>query len=80
MPASLYAAGLDEHRFQVCLSEMAHQALHDSCTPTNPRAVSLADLESMLRRAYHGGGNGNDPSSSLRTLRDDVQGEGIRRD
>lgn len=78
MPTSLHAAGLDEHRFQVCLNEMAHQALHDGCTPTNPREASLADLESMLRRAYHGAA-GNDPSSSLRTLRDNVQGEGIRR-
>jgi 1-propanol dehydrogenase len=54
LPANLHAAGVDEHRFQVCLSELAHQALRDSCTPTNPRDVNAADLERLFLRAYHG--------------------------
>ncbi|MFC0229079.1 1-propanol dehydrogenase PduQ [Serratia aquatilis] len=52
MPANLQAAGVDEHRFQVCLGELANQALRDSCTPTNPRNVTAAELEHLFRRAY----------------------------
>lgn len=54
LPANLQAAGVDEHRFQVCLNELANQALHDSCTPTNPRKVNAADLERLFCRAYSG--------------------------
>ncbi|WP_337262549.1 MULTISPECIES: 1-propanol dehydrogenase PduQ [unclassified Serratia (in: enterobacteria)] len=52
MPANLQAAGVDEHRFQVCLGELASQALRDSCTPTNPRNVTTAELEHLFHRAY----------------------------
>ncbi|RLM06424.1 alcohol dehydrogenase [Gibbsiella quercinecans] len=55
LPANLQAAGVEEHRFQVCLGELATQALHDSCTPTNPRDVNAADLERLFRLAYSGG-------------------------
>ena len=55
LPANLQAAGVEEHRFQVCLGELAEQALHDSCTPTNPRDVNAADLEKLFRLAFSGG-------------------------
>src|SRR5476651_2593810 len=55
LPTNLQAAGVEEHRFQVCLGELATQALHDSCTPTNPRDVNAADLEKLFRLAYSGG-------------------------
>ena len=33
---------------------MAEAAIHDRCTPTNPRPVSKQDLVNLYRDAYSG--------------------------
>jgi alcohol dehydrogenase class IV len=46
--------GIDASSFEAELSGMAEAALHDRCTPTNPRPVSKQDLVNLYRDAYNG--------------------------
>ena len=40
--------------FEEYVGEMAEAAIHDRCTPTNPRPVSKQDLVNLYRDAYSG--------------------------
>lgn len=46
--------GIDACSFEDELSGMAEAALHDRCTPTNPRPVSKQNLINLYRDAYNG--------------------------
>jgi alcohol dehydrogenase class IV len=45
---------IDADIFESELNSMADAALHDRCTPTNPRPVSKQDLVNLYRDAYNG--------------------------
>lgn len=50
MPASVTEAGVDRQEFINAIPQMAHAAMEDRCTPTNPVQPSLQDLEALLHK------------------------------
>lgn len=50
MPNQLEDLGIDRQAFEAKIPEMAQRALADACTPTNPRPVSLEELEAIYRQ------------------------------
>jgi 1-propanol dehydrogenase len=52
LPLGIEALAVDAEQFEQQLSALAHQALRDSCTPTNPRKPDLAALIALLRQAW----------------------------
>lgn len=40
--------------YEAALSDMAEAAMHDRCTPTNPKAASKQDFVNLFRAAYNG--------------------------
>lgn len=49
MPSSIEGLGIDRQAFNRMIPEMAKRALADACTPSNPRTVTLEDLEAIYR-------------------------------
>ena len=54
IPASFKVAGVDEDEFLAALPQQAMNAYLDQCAPANPRMPMLADLERIMKAAYHG--------------------------
>lgn len=54
IPRGISDVGITEYEFNQRLDMLVHQALHDSCTPTNPRNVSEYDLKNLYRYAFIG--------------------------
>lgn len=52
LPLGIEELAVDAEQFEQQLSALAHQALRDSCTPTNPRKPDLAALIALLRQAW----------------------------
>lgn len=52
LPKGIQATGISEFDFNARLGEMVGQALHDSCTPTNPRDVSKVQLEALYKQSF----------------------------
>ncbi|MFE0511802.1 bifunctional acetaldehyde-CoA/alcohol dehydrogenase [Streptomyces sp. NPDC058964] len=51
---SFQALGVDERAFLDALPQQALNAYEDQCAPANPRMPMLADMEGIMRTAYHG--------------------------
>ncbi|WP_412748437.1 bifunctional acetaldehyde-CoA/alcohol dehydrogenase [Krasilnikovia sp. M28-CT-15] len=51
---SFRAAGVDEQTFLAALPQQAMNAYLDQCAPANPRMPMLADMQELMRAAYHG--------------------------
>lgn len=54
IPASLQEFGVDELKFKANLESIAHTAVGDPCTGTNPRSVSDAEMEKIFEAVYYG--------------------------
>ena len=54
MPLTFEAYGVDEARFTDELSELAHTAVGDPCTGTNPREINDEQMEGMFRASFYG--------------------------
>lgn len=54
IPSSLKNAGVDQQAFMESVEELAEIALKDTCTATNPRAVSKKQMVELLKRIYNG--------------------------
>lgn len=52
IPASLRQAGLDKETFDREVGRMAEMALHDRCTPTNPRCPTAGELAAIYQKAF----------------------------
>lgn len=49
IPSSLEDLGIERSEFEKMIPEMAKHAIEDACTPTNPRPVTVNNLEMILR-------------------------------
>ncbi|MBF0786418.1 MULTISPECIES: 1-propanol dehydrogenase PduQ [unclassified Streptococcus] len=49
MPMTIKDLGIDPVEFEKMIPEMARRAIIDACTPTNPRAVTVAEIEEIYR-------------------------------
>lgn len=49
MPMTIKELGIDPLEFEKMIPEMARRAITDACTPTNPRSVTVAELEEIYR-------------------------------
>ncbi|MGT2784563.1 1-propanol dehydrogenase PduQ [Streptococcus merionis] len=49
MPATIEELGIDCEEFNRRIPEMAQRAIADACTPTNPRPVTVKQLEDIYR-------------------------------
>ena len=54
IPRSFAEAGVDEAAFTAALPQQAMNAYEDQCAPANPRMPMLADMQQLMRQAYHG--------------------------
>ncbi|MFD9127528.1 bifunctional acetaldehyde-CoA/alcohol dehydrogenase [Kitasatospora sp. NPDC059571] len=54
IPRSFKEAGVDEAAFLAALPQQAMNAYEDQCAPANPRMPMLADMQTLMRRAYYG--------------------------
>jgi len=54
IPASLKDFGVDEKVFQDKFKFIAHTAVGDPCTGTNPRTVTDAEMEKIFEAVYYG--------------------------
>ena len=54
IPESIRAMGIPEAEYKAVIPEMAEAALKDSCTKTNPRVPTQADVEEIFWEAYIG--------------------------
>jgi acetaldehyde dehydrogenase / alcohol dehydrogenase len=51
---SFAAIGVPEQRYLAALPQQAVNAYADQCAPANPRMPMLADMQELMRAAYHG--------------------------
>lgn len=49
IPNTLEDLGIDRAAFEKMIPEMAKRVMADACTPTNPRPVTLKDIETIYR-------------------------------
>ncbi|MGT2800331.1 1-propanol dehydrogenase PduQ [Streptococcus marmotae] len=49
MPTTVKELGINPAEFEKMIPEMARRAAVDACTPTNPRSVTVADIEEIYR-------------------------------
>ncbi|EXX84813.1 iron-containing alcohol dehydrogenase [Paenibacillus darwinianus] len=54
IPLTLREFGVTESEFEENVDQMAAAAIHDPCTPSNPREVSVEDLKKLYIAAYKG--------------------------
>ncbi|AEG60343.1 1-propanol dehydrogenase PduQ [Desulforamulus ruminis] len=52
IPNRIRELGIDKNKFENELGTMAELALHDRCTPTNPRQPSREDLMGIYQRSF----------------------------
>ncbi len=52
IPNRIRELGIDQSKFESEVGTMADLALHDRCTPTNPRQLSREDLIAILQKAF----------------------------
>lgn len=52
IPNGIRQLGIDKTKFEQELTNMVDLALHDRCTPTNPRQPSSEDLVSIYQKAF----------------------------
>lgn len=49
IPNTLEDLGIDRAEFEKMIPEMANRVMADACTPTNPRPVTVKDIETIYR-------------------------------
>jgi alcohol dehydrogenase class IV len=54
IPLTLREFGVTEAEFEKHVDQMAAAAIHDPCTPSNPREVSVEDLKKLYIAAFKG--------------------------
>ncbi|GGG26102.1 iron-containing alcohol dehydrogenase [Paenibacillus abyssi] len=54
IPLTLKDYGITEEEFEKNVDQMAAAAIHDPCTPSNPREVSVDDLKKLYIAAFKG--------------------------
>lgn len=52
IPSSIREFGIEENKFESEMSNMVELALHDRCTPTNPRQPSKEDLIAIYQKSF----------------------------
>jgi len=52
IPGGIHEVGIDKSQFENELANMAELALHDRCTPTNPRQPSREDLIGIYQKSF----------------------------
>jgi alcohol dehydrogenase class IV len=52
LPSSIRELGIDKSTFESQVDHMAQLALHDRCTPTNPRQPSREELVSIYQKSF----------------------------
>lgn len=54
IPASMKEYGIDEEEFKKSIKTVAHNAVTDACTGSNPRAINDEGMEKMFTSVYYG--------------------------
>lgn len=54
IPSTLKEYGIDENQFKEKVNFMAHNAVLDACTSSNPRKINEEEMVSMYTYAYYG--------------------------
>ena len=54
IPKTLKEFGIDESEFNEKVAKIAELAVGDACTGSNPRPITPADMEKLLKCTYYG--------------------------
>ncbi len=49
IPARIEDLGINRAEFESMIPKMAQRVMEDACTPTNPRTVTLGQIEKLYR-------------------------------